>query len=265
MHIKQFWFKAKEYGYGWYPSSWQGWAVLLMYAFSVTSLFVFANNHTHSVSDMLTAFFPVFYILTVFLLIICYTTGQKPRWQWGSEYYDVLDEKGVPTGKRASYTDVHTKGLWHRAVQVYIINSKNEVLLQKRSDAVELRPNMWDASAAGHVKAGVSTLDAALAEAREELGLVLSPEECLSIGKIQSKEIMYNGCIRNNEFKECFLVYKDIALENLQPEKKEVVGLQWISCADFRKAIAEHNPEFVPEPSTITLFQYLDTHPSPHS
>ena len=29
--MKKVWFKAKEYGWGWYPSSWQGWIILLIY------------------------------------------------------------------------------------------------------------------------------------------------------------------------------------------------------------------------------------------
>lgn len=81
----QFWFKAKKYGWGWYPATWQGWAILVMYVFALNSNFLFVNNTEHSVSDVLMNFFPNAYILTVFLIIICYTTGEKPKWRWGSK------------------------------------------------------------------------------------------------------------------------------------------------------------------------------------
>ena len=33
--MKQLWFKAKTYGYGWYPVTWQGWLVILIYVLGV--------------------------------------------------------------------------------------------------------------------------------------------------------------------------------------------------------------------------------------
>lgn len=77
------WFRAKRFGYGWYPCTWQGWAILLMYVFAITADVVFMNNHSHSVSDMLMNWFPRFYILTVFLIIICDAKGEKATWRWG--------------------------------------------------------------------------------------------------------------------------------------------------------------------------------------
>ena len=79
------WFKAKRYGWGWYPCSWQGWAILLMFVFALCVNFVFANNHSYSDSDFLMAFLPQAYVLTVFLIIICHAKGEKPAWRWGSK------------------------------------------------------------------------------------------------------------------------------------------------------------------------------------
>jgi len=28
-HIKPLWFKAKQYGWGWYPARWQGWLIVI--------------------------------------------------------------------------------------------------------------------------------------------------------------------------------------------------------------------------------------------
>ncbi len=257
---KKFWFKAKQYGWGWYPSSWQGWAVLLMYIFAVFATVTFVDSHAHSDSDALMGFFPVVYILTVFLIIICYATGQKPRWQWGNEKYDVLNEDGTLSGKRASYTDVHTQGLWHRSVELYVVNSKNEVLLQKRSEHVELCPGAWHASAAGHVGAGVSIIEAIKNEAREEIGLVFNDADVIHVATAQSTEVLSHGRMRNSEFKECFLLYADIDIATLHVNKKEVATLAWFPLAEFKKKIESHDPDFIYNAVIPLLFKYLDEH-----
>ena len=85
---KKLWFRAKRYGYGWYPSSWQGWAILVMYLFALLANGLYASNHETSNSDFLMQFFPQVFILTVFLMIICEATGEKARWRWGKEKDD---------------------------------------------------------------------------------------------------------------------------------------------------------------------------------
>lgn len=92
---KDLWFRNKKYGWGWTPCSWQGWAVLTMYFFAVITNIMYINNHEFSNSDFLIQFFPQTYILTVFLLIICWAKGEKPRWQWQRE----RNRSGVPGGE----------------------------------------------------------------------------------------------------------------------------------------------------------------------
>ncbi len=77
------WFKAKRFGWGWYPCTWQGWVILLMYVFALVLNSIFVNNHVNSMPDLALQFFPETYVLTIFLIIICYVTGEKPSWNWG--------------------------------------------------------------------------------------------------------------------------------------------------------------------------------------
>jgi uncharacterized membrane protein YhaH (DUF805 family) len=70
------WFKAKRYGWGWTPCSWQGWAVLLIWV----ALFIFSViKIDHEWLKNVLAII----ILTVVLIYICYKKGEKPRWRWG--------------------------------------------------------------------------------------------------------------------------------------------------------------------------------------
>ena len=86
------------------------------------------------------------------------------------EYIDVVDEKNNPTGKVKEKQQAHEDGNFHRTAHVWIINSKNELLLQKRSASKKTHPNYWDISGAGHIRAGESVIDGAIRELKEELG-----------------------------------------------------------------------------------------------
>ena len=54
-----------------------------------------------------------------------------------TELIDVLDENGILTGEVLPRSEVHKRGLWHRAIVVAIVNEKNEILLQQRSEKKE--------------------------------------------------------------------------------------------------------------------------------
>lgn len=79
------WFKAKTYGYGWYPASWQGWAIIITYISLVIQFFQLIDKNSHSVSDTLIGMVIPFVLLTILLLFIAYGTGEKPRWRWGNK------------------------------------------------------------------------------------------------------------------------------------------------------------------------------------
>jgi isopentenyldiphosphate isomerase len=66
------------------------------------------------------------------------------------EFFDVLDEQGNKTGEIIERNEAHKKGICHRVIQVWFINSKKELLLQKRSANKESCPNMWCVSVGGH-------------------------------------------------------------------------------------------------------------------
>src|SRR5262249_22085291 len=61
--------------------------------------------------------------------------------------------------------------LLHRAVHIFVFNSRGELLLQKRSAHKDEYPNCYTSSASGHLAAGESYERAAPRELEEELGL----------------------------------------------------------------------------------------------
>ena len=143
------------------------------------------------------------------------------------EMVDVLTETGKFTDNVEMKQLCHKKGLWHKAVAVFIINSKNQVLLQKRSKNKKMWPDMWDISAGGHVLAGEFGFQAIIREIKEELGLSVKKEEIIFIGC--STSINKKGDILNKHFNEYYIVTKDIDEKNLSLQKEEVSEVKWIN------------------------------------
>lgn len=161
------------------------------------------------------------------------------------EYIDVLNEEGVLTGTTKTREEIHTDGDWHRAVHVWVINSSEEVLLQRRSKNKINHPNMWDISVAGHISAGELPIPSAIREIEEEIGITIEENELTKIGEIKSESIINNGTYINREINDVFLIRKDIPLEQLQGQESEVDSLMYIPLSEFKKWIAEKNPELV--------------------
>ncbi|MCG2594334.1 DUF4175 domain-containing protein [Ramlibacter sp. XY19] len=72
------WFRAKRYGWGWTPCTWQGWAVVAVFLALVAGGVVFllpSRGH----------WFFAGYVaaLTALLTAVCLAKGESPRWRWG--------------------------------------------------------------------------------------------------------------------------------------------------------------------------------------
>lgn len=88
MVIKNKWFKRKLYGYGWTPATWQGWFTLVIFlGFNIWN-FLRIDSQSHSVSDTLINFVPVFFVTTFILILICIIKGEPARFQWGKRIED---------------------------------------------------------------------------------------------------------------------------------------------------------------------------------
>lgn len=81
------WFRAKRYGYGWYPASREGWLVLIWYAiFLMAPLSMLTAFHKDALGNgtVAIAYIPYVLFLTGILVWICVKKGEKARWRWGS-------------------------------------------------------------------------------------------------------------------------------------------------------------------------------------
>jgi hypothetical protein len=80
---KRLWFKAKLYGWGWYPATWEGWLCLFIYLVLGVLMAMRAESVSNTETEVLMEILPGMIVLTLALILICYKTGEKPRWRWG--------------------------------------------------------------------------------------------------------------------------------------------------------------------------------------
>lgn len=76
---KKYWFPAKRYGWGWgAPSSWQGWVVLIGFvALVALGAVVFPPDKQRGL------YLGFVGACSVLLFLVCWLTGEPPRWRWG--------------------------------------------------------------------------------------------------------------------------------------------------------------------------------------
>jgi len=88
------------------------------------------------------------------------------------EIFDVVNERDEVIDRKPR-SEVHARGLWHRAVHVLVFNLRGEVFLQKRSMKKDTAAGLWDSSASGHLDSGEDYDACAVRELCEEIGLRL--------------------------------------------------------------------------------------------
>jgi isopentenyl-diphosphate Delta-isomerase len=86
------------------------------------------------------------------------------------EIFDIVNERDEVIDRKPR-SEVHANGLLHRAVHVFVFNSRGEIFLQKRSMLKDRQPGVWDSSCSGHVDSGETYDETTIRELREEIGL----------------------------------------------------------------------------------------------
>jgi hypothetical protein len=80
------WFKARAFGWGWTPVSFEGWAVLIAFLALVaagTGVFIYELRAGADVRAANLLFMAGLALLVGLLILICWLTGERPRWRWG--------------------------------------------------------------------------------------------------------------------------------------------------------------------------------------
>ena len=153
------------------------------------------------------------------------------------EILDIYTKDGKYLGTKTR-KECHQKdpGFYHKPVWIWIVNNKNEILVQKRASVKKSFPNYWDMPSAGHVAAGETSIEGAIRETEEELGLKTKKEDYIYVGEYI--------CEKTWEIGQIYLLKLDVSLENIKLQKEEVDEVKWLSYDEFVKLF--YSEEFIP-------------------
>ncbi len=143
------------------------------------------------------------------------------------EIFDVLDCRGGKTGGVIARDEAHHAGVWHGAFHCLIIGQRDHrgyALFQKRSPAKKIAPGKFDVSVGGHYARGENAATAGPREIKEELGLDVSFNELVPIGRRVFVYCFDEG-VKEYEFQDVFLFPRDVRSEALTLQQEELDGV----------------------------------------
>lgn len=171
---------------------------------------------------------------------------------------DIIDEKGQNTGEISNFTEVHSKGLLHKCVRLWVVNKKGEILLQKRSKQVAC-PLHWDNSAGGHVINGQSSIEAIQKETEEELGVAVPANDFKYLFTGHQRTVSNEGRYIENEFYDVYVLFLDFNIDEFKINKDEISEIRWISKEELFRWIEENIELMTPRQEDCKkLFEYLE-------
>ncbi len=143
------------------------------------------------------------------------------------EDWDIYDENMNKTNRTCKrYVYKLKDGEYHISVQIWIINSKNEILLTQRAEDKRKYKLLWEPTS-GAIKAGEDSIQGALRELKEEIGLDISKEELklLELYKIDEKHV----------YLYVYTLNKDIDISELKFVDNEVINARWVDKNELKR------------------------------
>ena len=133
-----------------------------------------------------------------------------------AEIWDLLDEKGNETSETMQAGEAIPEGRYHKGADVWIVNAKNQILIQKRSPNKRLSPNVW-AMTGGSVIKGETSLQTIEREVLEELGIKLNVQDLQLITTYQTGDVWLDE----------YVVRQEIDLYDIVMQETEVSKVKW--------------------------------------
>lgn len=90
---KKYLMKRRRYGWGWTPTTWQGWAFLtLQSAIVIVAATFLPVKPAQPTAGETLRFFLIFGFAIINLIIVGVSTAPTPKWRWGKKPDDNPDE-----------------------------------------------------------------------------------------------------------------------------------------------------------------------------
>jgi isopentenyldiphosphate isomerase len=157
------------------------------------------------------------------------------------ELFETFDDDGRPQGL-VPRNEVHRRGLWHRASNVFLFDGNGCLYLQRRAARKDVWPNAWDLSVGEHLQPGETFEQAAhrgLAEELDVRGVALTPLGDVVRGCIEIPELQ----IRDFELQQTFRGVYD---GPVTADPEEVSDIRIVTMNELATQVAATPDDFTP-------------------
>ena len=115
------------------------------------------------------------------------------------EYRDILTADKIPTGKIKKRGEPLLNHEYHLVAICWLVNKKGEFLITRRSLDKEYHPGLWEAQG-GSVLSGETSLEAAIREVKEEVGLCVDSSNAWLFVTHTVDNIIFDHWLFRHEF-----------------------------------------------------------------
>ncbi len=129
--------------------------------------------------------------------------------------------------------EAHQKAALHRAFSIFVLNDKNEVMLQQRAANKYHSPLLWTNTCCSHQREGESNVEAGKRRLREEMGFEVALTELFNF---IYKAPFENG-LTEHEL-DHVMIGKFSGQPSINPD--EVSDWKWMAIDDIKDDLIEH-------------------------
>ena len=148
----------------------------------------------------------------------------------------LVNENDEITGYKEKL-EVHQRGLLHRAFSVFIFNSENKILLQRRALQKYHSGGLWTNTCCGHLSKGYIFKESVHNRLFEEMGFKCELEQ---IFNFHYCAVLNNGLIEN-EIDHVFMGHSD---NEPLPDPSEVCEWKWADIQEIRNDLLGDNKKY---------------------
>ncbi|MGO4906569.1 isopentenyl-diphosphate Delta-isomerase [Flavobacterium sp. W20_MBD1_R3] len=156
--------------------------------------------------------------------------------------------------------EAHEKAVLHRAFSVFVLNSKNEIMLQQRANQKYHSPLLWTNTCCSHQREGETNIEAGSRRLFEEMGFRTELEELFHF---IYKAPFDNGLTEHELDHVMIGYYNEAPITN--PE--EVEDWKWMKIGDVKTDMEQHSELYTVWFKIIfdEFYHFLEEHKSPLS
>lgn len=151
--------------------------------------------------------------------------------------------------------EAHEKALLHRAFSVFVLNSKNEVMLQQRAAHKYHSPLLWTNTCCSHQRPGEGNVEAGTRRLHEEMGFSVPLKDLFHF----IYKAPFDNGLTEHELDHVLIGYYE-GEPNINPD--EVAAWKWMDI-DALRLDMEANPELYTVWTRIIFdefYHYLEDH-----